>query len=80
MPTVECKRVTFFSQADESAFFHFANNIKAVRRITGVKDSILLQVSSRPSKVSMRDLAALFKRYRISGKAQLDRFASDLGE
>jgi hypothetical protein len=63
--------VLFYSQADESAFFHFANSINAVKRVEGVGDSILLQVSSRPSQKSLRDLSALFQRYRISNKAQL---------
>jgi len=75
MPTLTCKRVLFYSQADESAFFHFANSIKAVRRVEGVSDSILIHVSSRPSQESLRDLSALFQRYRISNKAQLQTFA-----
>lgn len=74
MPTITCKRVRFYSQADEAAFFHFVNNIKAVRRVEGVNDSILLQVSSRPSQESLRDLDALFTRYRISDREQLQRF------
>ena len=75
MPSLTCKRVLFYSQADESAFFHFANSIKAVRRVEGVADSILLHVSSRPSQASIRDLSALFQRYRISNQAQLQIFS-----
>ena len=74
MPTLTCKRLIFYSQTDESAFFHFATSIKAVKRIEGVGDSILLHVSSRPSQESLRDLIALFQRYRISNKAQLKVF------
>jgi hypothetical protein len=66
--------VLFYSKADESAFFHFAKRIKAVRRIEGISDSILLHVSSRPSQESLRDLIALFRRYRISGMSQLASF------
>lgn len=72
MPTLTCKRVRFYSPADEASFFHFVNRIKAVRRVEGTGDSILLHVSSRPSQESVRDLAALFQRYRISNKAQLN--------
>lgn len=72
MPTVTCKRVRFFSEADEAAFFHFVRSIKAVKRIEGIRDSILLHISSRPSQASLRDLAALFRRYHIVGKAQLE--------
>ena len=74
MPSLICKRVLFYSQADEAAFFHFASNIKAVIRVEGDGDSILLHVRSRPSQESLRDLGALFQRYRISNKAQLQVF------
>lgn len=77
MPTLTCKRVFFYSHADEAAFFHFAENIKAVQRVEGVSDSILLHVSSRPSQQSLRDIIALFQRYRISGMSQLAAFLSD---
>jgi hypothetical protein len=74
MPTVTCKRVRFYSQADEAAFFQFVRSIKAVKRIEGINDSIVLHISSRPSQASLRDLAALFRRYRIARKAQLELF------
>lgn len=74
MPVLKCSRVTFYSQADEAAFFTFAKSIKAVLRVEGVGDSILLHVSSRPSQESLRDLIALFQRYRISGMPQLANF------
>lgn len=77
MPTLTCKRVLFYCQADESAFFHLAKNIKAVQLVEGVGDSILLHVSSRPSQQSLRDLIALFQRYHISGMSQLAFFLSD---
>lgn len=77
MPTLTCKRVLFYSHADEAAFFHLAGSIKAVRRVEGVSDSILLHVSSRPSHQSLRDLIALFLRYRLSGMSQLAPFLSE---
>jgi len=73
MPDLVCKRVRFFSPADEAAFFSFAQSIKAVRRIDGKGDSIILSVSSRASKMSLRDLRALFRRYQIPDAEQLDR-------
>lgn len=73
MQTVTCKRVRFYSEADEAAFFHFVRSIKAVKRLEGVGDSIVLHISARPSQASRRDLAALFRRYRIAGKAQLEQ-------
>lgn len=77
MPTLTCKRVIFYSHADEAAFFQFAKSIKAVQRIEGVRDSVLLHVSSRPSQESLRDLIALFQRYRIPGMSQLAPFLND---
>jgi hypothetical protein len=77
MPALTCKRVTFYSPADEAAFFHHAESIKAVRRIEGVGDAILLHVSAHPSQESLRDLITLFQRYRISGMSQLASFLND---
>jgi hypothetical protein len=76
MPTLDCKRVTFYSPADEAAFFRFAESIKAVRRIEAVRDSLVLHVASRLSHASLRDLLALFERYRISQMSQLAQFLS----
>jgi hypothetical protein len=76
MPTLDCKRVMFYSQADEAAFFRFAESIKAVRRIEGVRDSIVLHIASRISQESLRDLIALFERYRIPRMSQLAQFLS----
>jgi len=74
MPTLKCKRVRFYSEGDESAFFAFARSITAVKRIEGAGDFILLHVTSRPSQQALSDLKALFARYRISGKQQLAQF------
>jgi len=75
-PTLDCKRVMFYSPADEAAFFRFAEGIKAVRRIEGVGNSVALHVVSRISHESLRDLIALFERYRIPRMSQLAQFLS----
>ena len=75
MPVLRCKSVWFFSTGDEKAFFGFAEGIKAVREVSGEGDEILLQVVSRPSEASLRDLTALFFRYDIE-MSQLRRFCS----
>jgi hypothetical protein len=75
MPLLRCKRVWFFSTGDEKAFFGFAAGIKAVREVSGEVDEILLQVVSRPSETSLRDLIALFYRYDIE-MSQLRQFCS----
>jgi hypothetical protein len=76
MPILDCKRVKFYSPEDEAAFFRFAESIKAVRRIEGVRDSIVLHVAPRISHESLRDLIALFERYRIPRMVQLAQFLS----
>jgi hypothetical protein len=76
MPILDCKRMMFYSPADEAAFFRFAESIKAVRRIEGVRDSIVLHVAFRVSHESLRDLVALFERYRIPQMSQLAQFLS----
>ena len=76
MPILDCKRVMFYSPADEAAFFRFAESIRAVRRIEGVRDSIVLHIASRISHESLRDLLALFERYRIPQMSQLAQFLS----
>ena len=77
MPVLTCNKVPFYSEADESAFFYHVKNIKAVQRIECVGDSIWLHVSSRLSQQSLRDLIALFRRYRISNMSQLAFFVTD---
>lgn len=60
MPVLRCKSVWFGSTGDEWAFFEFAKGIKAVRKVYGEGEEILLLVVSRPSQASLRDLIALF--------------------
>jgi hypothetical protein len=66
----------FYSPADEAAFFRFAESIRAIRKIEGVRDSIVLHVTSRMSHESLRDLIALFERYRVPRMSQLAQFLS----
>ena|ERR1700676_5485313 len=76
MPALDCKLVMFYSPADEAAFFRFAESIKAIRRIEGVRGSIVLHIATRISHESLRDLIALFERYRIPQMSQLAQFLS----
>ena len=73
MPTLICKRVTFYSPGDEFAFFEFARRIKGVREIEGVGDEIHIHVSARLSDTSLRDILGLFQRYKIEMR-QLSQF------
>ena len=76
MHILDCERVMFYSPADEAAFFRFAESIKAVRTIEGIRDSIVLHVGLRVSQESLRDLIALFERYRVSRMSQFAQFLS----
>ena len=73
MPTLICKRVTFYSAGDERAFFEFAGSIKGIRKIDGVGEEIRILVSSRLSDESLRDILGLFQRYKIEMQ-QLSQF------
>jgi hypothetical protein len=76
MPVLTCRRVRFFSEGDELAFFESIRRIKAVRRVEGSGDSILLHVPRRLSDTALREIIALFQRYRISMR-QLAQFLSE---
>ena len=77
MPQLTCQRVQFYSSADEAAFFRFAESIDGVTSIRGSADSIVLELAAEPSEQALRDLIALFERYRVAGSAQLAQFLSD---
>lgn len=65
MPILSCRRVWFYSPGDELAFFTWLKSIEAVRKIEGSGDAILLHVSTKISDESLRELLAIFLRYRI---------------
>jgi hypothetical protein len=77
MPQLTCQRVQFYSAADEAAFFRFAESIDGIVSVHGIGDSIVLDLASEPSEQALRDLIALFERYRIIRAAQLVQFLSD---
>jgi hypothetical protein len=64
--TLTCRRVTFYSPGDETAFFEWLARITSIVRAEGQGDAILLRLSSRRiSEHNLRELIALFRRYRI---------------
>jgi len=77
MPKLYCKRVTFYSQEDEESFFYWINNINCIRKFDGEGDTIILHIKTRNiSNVCLRELLALFHRYKIDMK-QLSQFHND---
>jgi hypothetical protein len=76
MIELECRKVRFYSDNDEAAFFSWANSIPRVASVKGRGHSIIVSVKSgNISDLTLRELIALFKRYRIAMK-QLAQFKS----
>jgi hypothetical protein len=74
MPVLECKRVRYGSQGDETAFFLWIRRISCVTKFDGCGRTLSLHVrSTRISDGNLRELLALFHRYRVSMK-QLTQF------
>ncbi len=77
MPKLECKKVTFYSEGDELSFFKWIDSINCIERYEGVGDTIYLYVKTKkPSDICLRELLALFHRYKID-MSQLEIFISD---
>lgn len=77
MPILICKRVTFYSQNDEMVFFEWLKRISCIGEIKGVGDELHLQISRKQiSDANLRDLIAIFGRYKINMK-QLAQFLND---
>jgi hypothetical protein len=77
MPLLICKRVIYYSQNDELAFFDWLKRIKCIKEIKGIGDELHLHVSGlRISDTALRDLLAIFERYKIDMK-QLVQFSSE---
>ena len=74
MPILACKRVRYGSQGDETAFFEWIGRISCVTKFEGSGDTLYLHVArSRISDENLRELIALFSRYRVPMK-QLAQF------
>jgi hypothetical protein len=74
MPILACKRVRYGSQGDETAFFDWIGRISCVTKFEGSGDTLFLYVrGARISDDNLRELLALFYRYRVPMK-QLAQF------
>jgi hypothetical protein len=75
MPTLICKRVTFYSLNDELNFFQWLEQISCIDEINGRVDQIELKIPRRAiSDTNLRDLLAIFYRYKIDMR-QLKQFS-----
>ena len=70
MPILACKRVHHFFQGDETAFFGWIARISCVTKLEGSGETLYLHVrGSRITDHNLRELLALFYRYRVPMKA-----------
>lgn len=80
MPTLICKRVTYYSDGDEKAFFEWLMSIGCIKELSGVGDELHLHIPRRRiSNADLRELLAISERYEIDMK-QLAQFANNRNE
>lgn len=69
-----CKSVTFYARKDEDAFFEWIKKIECIDDFKGIGKELYLYIAcSDLHDHDLRDLLALFYRYKIDMK-QLTRF------
>ncbi len=66
VPIVSLTSTVFHSPGDEAAMFVWLRDIGGVQRYWGVGRTLFISVVSRPSRETVRELAALFLRYRAT--------------
>ena len=59
---------TYWSQKDESVFFEWLQSISCVGKIGGRLRSLHISLKRAPSDSQLRELIALFQRYRMNMK------------
>jgi hypothetical protein len=73
MPVLICRNIIFYAEGDETALFGWLRSIKAIHRIEGVGNCLLLHVPRRVSDKALREFIAIFRRYHID-RRQLAQF------
>jgi hypothetical protein len=64
-----CKRVVFYELKDEQAFFEWLKKIKSIQKIDDQFDKVFLYFKTNNiAEQDLRDLLALFFRYKINMK------------
>lgn len=80
MIKLECKKVQFYSELDETSFIERIEKINCIENCNGSNDSILLSIkSNKVSDKCLRELLSLFHRYEID-MCQLKIFVSAKNE
>jgi len=64
-----CKKVTFYFQKDEEAFFEWIKKIKCINFISAIGDELYLHIKKKHiSDDDLRSLIGLFYRYKVDMK------------
>lgn len=64
---ITCKKVFFYCQLDEDAFFEWINKIKCIKSYEGARDELYLDFVDKPLDYQdMKDLIGLLYRYKIN--------------
>ena len=72
------KRVKFYSLKDEDAFFEWIKKIECIESFSGKGDELYLHITSKNiDDGALRDLLALFYRYKIRDMKQFAIFLND---
>ena len=76
--TLICKAVTYYSSFDEDLFFEWLKKIKSITKYDGKLDELYFYVASAAiSDDDLRELLALFYRYKIKNMEQLKLFLNE---
>jgi hypothetical protein len=66
---LKARATRFFSPMDETAFFDWLNKLPCVSKFEGEGDTLYIRVlKSKVDEYALRELLALFWRYRLSMK------------
>ena len=60
-----CKSVWYYSKIDEEYFFDWLDRIKSIEKIQGAGDELYLYVKKKMPDDDLRELLALFYRYKL---------------
>ncbi|RQR33948.1 hypothetical protein DIE04_22680 [Burkholderia sp. Bp8994] len=66
---LSAKRVWYYSECDESAFFEWLDKLPCVKRYEGELDVLSIYVDqAKVDESALRELLALFRRYAVEMK------------
>jgi hypothetical protein len=76
--TLLCKRTWYYSQLDKFFFFEWITKISSIASFDGLRDELYLRVKANiiPDE-DLREIIALFYRYKVADMKQLQVFLND---